>query len=162
MLRRHRVRRPQSPQLSDVVVPSTLRGVLAGPGRVWAASAAAVCVAIVVLAIVWTMTETEMETSLSSRQKFDVAAIPMIGAARATLLSYPEQPDYKAVAISGYAVGVAFASTSREAAETEALERCKARTDLSSSGPGGLLCRRHGCGVAAEIHSVAAAGRLSR
>jgi two-component system, OmpR family, response regulator len=126
---------PVAPQLSPVAGQSTFRGVLAAPGKVWAASAAACAGIAVIMAIIWTTTH-QREASLNSAAKFDVAAIPMIGGvARRALSSYPEQPDVKAVAISGYAVGVAFGASSPEAAKAEALERCKARTDLSRSGP---------------------------
>ena len=126
----------RSPQSSRRAVQSTFRGVLAAPGKVWAASAAAACVGIaVIMAIIWTTTN-QREASLNSAEKFDVVAIPMIGGrARRALTSYPEQPDFKAVAISGYAAAVAFGASSREAAKAEALDRCKARTDLSRSGP---------------------------
>lgn len=130
-----RVPAARSPQVSWGVGQSTFRGVLAAPGKVWAASAAAACAGIaVIMAIIWTTTN-HTETSLNSAEKFELAAIPMIGGVRGDLATYPEQPDFKAVAISGYAVGVAFGASSREAAKAEALERCKARTDLKRSGP---------------------------
>ena len=127
-----------SPQLSGLAGQSTVRGVMAAPRKVWIASAAAACAAIVLVAVIWTTTN-RREAGFRLAGTFDVAAIPMIGGRlRRDLAAYPQQPDFKAVAISGLATGVAFGATSRESAETEALERCKARTDLTRSGPCGL------------------------
>jgi DNA-binding winged helix-turn-helix (wHTH) protein len=62
-------------------------------------------------------------------QKFDASAVPIIDdEARRSLASYPNRPDFKALAITGEGFAVSEGEASGEAARQDALRRCHART----------------------------------
>jgi DNA-binding winged helix-turn-helix (wHTH) protein len=62
-------------------------------------------------------------------QTFDASVVPIIeDEARRGLASYPNRPDFKALAITGEGFAVAEGEASEEAARQDALRRCHART----------------------------------
>ena len=61
--------------------------------------------------------------------KFDASIVPLVNDdARKSLASYPNRPDFKALAITGEGMAVAEGEADAEAARQDALRRCNAKT----------------------------------
>jgi DNA-binding response OmpR family regulator len=77
-------------------------------------------------------------------EKFDASLVPFVlDSVRTDFASYPSRPDHKALAISTGRFGIAFGAASQEAAQKEALDRCKARAAIRSETP----CRIYATGM---------------
>ena len=68
-------------------------------------------------------------TPAPAARTFNASDVPLVSDdVRADMASYSTEPDFKAVAISADGWGMAIGAANLEAAQREALERCKART----------------------------------
>jgi DNA-binding winged helix-turn-helix (wHTH) protein len=76
----------------------------------------------------------------ASAQRFDAASVPLIDEEmRRSLVSYPNRPDAKAIAITGLGMGVADGQPDAESARQDALRRCNVRP--------GRECRLYAVGM---------------
>ena len=68
-------------------------------------------------------------STVSSGQRFDASLVPLVeDETRRNLATYPNRPDFKALAITGGGMDVADGAPNAGAAAQEALRRCNART----------------------------------
>ena len=104
--------------------------------------AAALAIAAGLIIVFWNARTTNQPTIAPGARPFDASDVPLVGDdVRGEMASYSAQPDFKAIAISADGWGMAIGAANREAAEREALERCKARTKAATA------CRMYASGT---------------
>jgi DNA-binding response OmpR family regulator len=111
------------------VAPAGQRHPIGGRRTSLLERAAVLAIAAGLIIAVWYPRTTSTPTPAPVAQTFDAADVPLVSDdVRAELASYSTRPDFKAIAISADGWGMAIGAANREAAEGEAVERCKART----------------------------------
>jgi len=117
---------PMHPMAAPAVAaPSARRAV---PLRALVMSAAGVAIIAAVLGYVLRPASNEPRT-LPTGEKFDASVVPLVEdeTRRTILASYPNLPDYKALAITGGSNGIADRHANVEAAKEDVLRRCNNR-----------------------------------
>jgi len=101
--------------------------------RRWILSVAIGVFAAVVGAVV--LAPLVQRTFVANRgERFDPARVPMVDPPdQATVDAYPRQPDYKAIALSSYSIGVSHGAPDIESAKTQALQKCSVQLEKKSA-----------------------------
>ena len=119
--------RPSAP--GQAALPLGRASLVRRPMLTLAAATVGLMAAFAGAAIIWgTGPAAKSPTLGSSPDKFDASIVPIVSdAVRKELASYPGRPDFKALAISPGAYGIAAGAADVETAKADAMERCTAK-----------------------------------
>jgi DNA-binding winged helix-turn-helix (wHTH) protein len=121
----HRLVEPSSSGLAPVARAS--RAMPVSPAILVMSVAVVAAVAATLTYLAWFASNAPR--TVVSGPTFDASFVPLVeDETRKSLASYPDRPDYKALAITGGANGVAEGQPNAEAAKEDALRRCNARS----------------------------------
>jgi len=111
------------PTMHPVAGPVVAPALPALPASALIMSAAGV--ALISAALAYLLWPASPPRTAPAGEKFDASVVPLVtDETRRSLASYPNRPDYKALAITGGGNGVADGHTNEEAAKGDALRRC--------------------------------------
>jgi DNA-binding winged helix-turn-helix (wHTH) protein len=121
----HRDHAPSTAGLVPVVRPISAASVR--PMILVMSVGAVAAIAATLIYLLWFASN--LSRTVASGQRFDASSVPLVDEeTRRSLVSYPNRPDAKALAITGEGLAVADGQPNAESAKEDALRRCTART----------------------------------